>query len=155
MTEELIHVRCISCGKVLANKWKDYKNMISQGLSPEKAMTNLGLTRYCCRMGMTNPFKMPMKQNQEGDAHNQLVDLTVNIPTTVTASVPGALDAMQDQDPMQLLTPAPNVPHDTSPGGITLDPIVDIALPVVPLIPGGHVAPTGFTAPSGTKYMAW
>ena len=153
MTEELIHVRCISCGKVLANKWNAYKNMIGQGLTPEVAMTRLGLTRYCCRMWMTNPFKIPMRQNQAGDAQNQLVDLTVNTPTTVTTPVAGALDAMQEQDPMQLQLPTtPQLPATpgtpATPGGITLDPIIDVNLPAVPVI-GAPVKTMG------TKYMAW
>ena len=67
----IIPIRCVTCGKVLADKYKfyqqkvaDYKgegeedsvlgiNYIKQGTkieTPEaKALKELGLTRYCCR----------------------------------------------------------------------------------------------------------
>ena len=70
----IIPVRCVTCGKVLADKYKTYQEKISEykgseegdstlGINyirqgqkietPEaKALAELGLTRYCCRRHM-------------------------------------------------------------------------------------------------------
>lgn len=45
----LIPIRCMSCGKVVADKWEAYKKELASGKSPKKALDELGLTRYCCR----------------------------------------------------------------------------------------------------------
>ena len=45
----LIPVRCISCGKLIANKWEEYQKKISQGEDRGKVLDDLGLSRYCCR----------------------------------------------------------------------------------------------------------
>lgn len=45
----IIPIRCFSCNKVIANKWEKYKEMITNGVSPEIALNILGLKRYCCR----------------------------------------------------------------------------------------------------------
>lgn len=45
----IIPVRCFSCGKVVGNLWNKYQEMIRRGSLPGKALTDLGLTRYCCR----------------------------------------------------------------------------------------------------------
>ena len=64
----IIPIRCMTCGKVLANKWNKYQEMVNS--SPDikkqpatiniradkiektiegKVMDELGLKRYCCR----------------------------------------------------------------------------------------------------------
>lgn len=68
----IIPVRCFTCGKVIANKWRAYERMCAemdakydrehgdglqgQGLlqsTPrDKILTDLGLTRMCCRRHM-------------------------------------------------------------------------------------------------------
>lgn len=62
----IIPVRCFTCGKVLADKWRFYKNEIQnkeetiininaksvQKTVEGKAMDKLGITRYCCRRMM-------------------------------------------------------------------------------------------------------
>ena len=59
----IIPVRCFTCGKVLANKWLDYEEQVSNIKAPEKAehgpnfdkhvrgkiLDNLGLDKICCR----------------------------------------------------------------------------------------------------------
>ncbi len=45
----IIPIRCMSCGKVVADKWEAYKKEVASGKSPKKALDELGLTRYCCR----------------------------------------------------------------------------------------------------------
>mgnify|MGYP001215614389 FL=1 len=64
----IIPIRCMTCGKVIANKWNKYLDMINSNpdvnKQPEtiniradkiektiegKVMDELGLKRYCCR----------------------------------------------------------------------------------------------------------
>jgi DNA-directed RNA polymerase I, II, and III subunit RPABC5 len=49
----IIPVRCFTCGKVIGNKWTRYLELLGDRdettLSPSEALTELGLTRYCCR----------------------------------------------------------------------------------------------------------
>lgn len=64
----IIPVRCVTCGKVLANKWRyyqrklvsetaDHKEDLKEDPEPPegaraKVLDELGLTRYCCRRHM-------------------------------------------------------------------------------------------------------
>jgi DNA-directed RNA polymerase I, II, and III subunit RPABC5 len=45
----IIPVRCYTCGKVTGNKWEKYQEMLSQGISANEALNQLGLKKYCCR----------------------------------------------------------------------------------------------------------
>jgi DNA-directed RNA polymerase I, II, and III subunit RPABC5 len=45
----IIPVRCFTCGKVTGNKWERYTKLLSEGMAAGEALTQLGLTRYCCR----------------------------------------------------------------------------------------------------------
>ena len=45
----IIPVRCFTCAKVIGNKWEAYQKLLSEGVSKEEALTQLGLKRYCCR----------------------------------------------------------------------------------------------------------
>ena len=45
----LILVRCLTCGKLIADKFDDYQNKIKAGEDPTKTLDSLGLERYCCR----------------------------------------------------------------------------------------------------------
>jgi DNA-directed RNA polymerase subunit N (RpoN/RPB10) len=45
----LIPVRCWSCGKVIAHVYEQYKQAVSDGEDPQKALYDVGLERYCCR----------------------------------------------------------------------------------------------------------
>jgi DNA-directed RNA polymerase I, II, and III subunit RPABC5 len=48
----IIPVRCFTCGKVIANKWQRYNEMLQEDYSVNEALNTLGLNRYCCRMLM-------------------------------------------------------------------------------------------------------
>ena len=71
----LVPVRCFSCGKLIADKYSDYRNRIKTGEVPKKVLDDLGMERYCCRrMLLTTvetiqqviPFYEAMhKRNQE------------------------------------------------------------------------------------------
>jgi DNA-directed RNA polymerase subunit N len=45
----LIPVRCLTCGKLVADKFEDYQNKIKAGEDPSKTLDSLGVERYCCR----------------------------------------------------------------------------------------------------------
>ncbi len=45
----LIPVRCLTCGKLIADKFEDYQNKLKAGENSTKTLDSLGLERYCCR----------------------------------------------------------------------------------------------------------
>jgi len=45
----IIPVRCISCGRVLAHLWDEYKKRTEEGEDPKKVLDDLGIKTYCCR----------------------------------------------------------------------------------------------------------
>ncbi|MBS3143467.1 DNA-directed RNA polymerase subunit N [Candidatus Woesearchaeota archaeon] len=45
----IIPIRCISCGKPVAQLWEQYKERTKNGEDPQKVLDELGLKRYCCR----------------------------------------------------------------------------------------------------------
>jgi DNA-directed RNA polymerase subunit N len=45
----LIPVRCLTCGKLVADKFEDYQTKIKAGEDPSKTLDSLGVERYCCR----------------------------------------------------------------------------------------------------------
>ncbi len=45
----IIPVRCISCGRVIAHLWEDYKKRVADGEDPKKVLDDLGIKDYCCR----------------------------------------------------------------------------------------------------------
>ena len=42
-------VRCFSCGQVVADKYEKYVELLSEGKTPEQALDQLGVKKYCCR----------------------------------------------------------------------------------------------------------
>jgi len=45
----LIPVRCLTCGKMIADKYDEYQNKMKLGEDPAKILDSLGFDRYCCR----------------------------------------------------------------------------------------------------------
>ena len=45
----LIPVRCLTCGKLIADKYNEYQNKMKSGEEPTKILDSLGFDRYCCR----------------------------------------------------------------------------------------------------------
>lgn len=45
----IIPIRCISCGRVIAQFWEIYKKKVDDGESPKKVLDELGIKSYCCR----------------------------------------------------------------------------------------------------------
>ena len=92
MSGELLPIRCITCGKVLADKWSRYEAMIEAGESIENSLNKLGLNRICCRLRMRNPFKYAEKVDSLDD--NLYTAKSKSIATT------GALAAISRNSPM-------------------------------------------------------
>lgn len=86
MSGELPHIRCISCGKVLGDKYERYMEMVENGVKIEDALYSLGLTRPCCRIRLMNPFKTVQRGGTVYD----------NLSTTIDTQVPteGALQSI-------------------------------------------------------------
>ena len=52
----IIPIRCFTCGKVVANLWSSYNELLVNGMSANDALDHLNLRRYCCRrMLLTQP----------------------------------------------------------------------------------------------------
>ena len=45
----IIPIRCFTCGKVIANKWEEFRKRIESGEDPNKVLKSLGFDRYCCK----------------------------------------------------------------------------------------------------------
>ena len=45
----IVPVRCFSCGKVVGDKLEDYNKRVEAGENASDVLTDLGVTRYCCR----------------------------------------------------------------------------------------------------------
>ncbi len=46
----IIPVRCMSCGKPIGHLWEKFQEKVEAGEDSKKALDELGLERYCCRM---------------------------------------------------------------------------------------------------------
>ena len=45
----IIPVRCMTCGKVIGQKWEEFKLRAGKGENQQKVLDDIGLDRYCCR----------------------------------------------------------------------------------------------------------
>lgn len=45
-------VRCITCGKLLGDKFEEFERRIKEGDDPKRVLDDLGVKRYCCRTTM-------------------------------------------------------------------------------------------------------
>lgn len=45
----MIPVRCFTCGALIGDKYKKFKELVESGYDPKDALDELGLKRYCCR----------------------------------------------------------------------------------------------------------
>lgn len=85
MSDELLPIRCVTCNKILGDKYSRYTEMIESGMSIEETLDNLGLNRYCCRLRVRNPFKVV----------NRFDDFEIlSVDSKNEASTEGALSSM-------------------------------------------------------------
>lgn len=45
----MIPVRCFTCGKVIGDKWEEFKKRVIEEKDTGKVLDKLGMDRYCCR----------------------------------------------------------------------------------------------------------
>lgn len=44
-----IPVRCMSCGKVIGDRWEEFKERVEDGEEKKEVLDDLNLEKYCCR----------------------------------------------------------------------------------------------------------
>jgi DNA-directed RNA polymerase subunit N len=49
VTDNMIPVRCISCGKVVSAYFDEFQQRVDEGENPKEVLDDLGLDKYCCR----------------------------------------------------------------------------------------------------------
>lgn len=42
-------VRCMSCGKVISDKWEEFQERTEEGEDKGEVLDDLGVEKYCCR----------------------------------------------------------------------------------------------------------
>jgi DNA-directed RNA polymerase subunit N len=45
----MIPIRCFTCGGIIGDKYRKFKELVEAGKDPSEALDELGLDRYCCR----------------------------------------------------------------------------------------------------------
>ena len=45
----IIPIRCMTCGRPIAQHWEKFNERVSNGETPKKVLDDLGITEYCCR----------------------------------------------------------------------------------------------------------
>jgi DNA-directed RNA polymerase subunit N len=46
----IIPIRCFTCGKLIADKWEKYEELVKEGTKPaEEIFKEIGITRFCCK----------------------------------------------------------------------------------------------------------
>lgn len=107
-TQELVPVRCLTCGKILADKQRRYERLLRElsdvdpnptRIAPgkykprqktERAFEILGLHRYCCRQNMFNPGVIAVPTNKiPEDAR------TLEIPNPLSQMTSSAVSVVQ------------------------------------------------------------
>ncbi|MBS7645624.1 MAG: DNA-directed RNA polymerase subunit N [Candidatus Bathyarchaeia archaeon] len=54
----IIPVRCFTCGKLIGDKWEEFKRRVDSGEEASKVLDSLGLERYCCRRMMISHVEL-------------------------------------------------------------------------------------------------
>ncbi len=48
----IIPMRCFTCGKLVADKYEEYHELLKAQYTEDQALTTVGLQRFCCRRMM-------------------------------------------------------------------------------------------------------
>ena len=102
MTEELVHIRCHTCNKVIGHMLEKYNQMLNEGKTIKEALYKLGLTRICCRTRMMNPFKVIQSERQTPPELIPSFE-KLSISSSDEAPTKGALSAMQSVTRMTIM----------------------------------------------------
>lgn len=72
----IIPVRCFTCNKITGNKWVPYQKLLKEGVSPNDALDQLGLRRYCCRrILLTHVDLIDKILNYEDDGYQTKINI--------------------------------------------------------------------------------
>lgn len=72
----IIPVRCFTCNKITGNKWVPYQKLLEEGVSPNDALDQLGLRRYCCRrILLTHVDLIDKILNYEDDGYQTKINI--------------------------------------------------------------------------------
>lgn len=45
----IVPVRCFTCGKLVGDKWEEFRKRVKAGEDAAEVLDSLGIKRYCCR----------------------------------------------------------------------------------------------------------
>lgn len=153
MTDELPHIRCIECGKVIGHKWEPYQKLLSEGVPIKTAMEKLGIDRYCCRYRMMNPIKIPRRSQA-------IVNKNMEIKPAETLTMAIGNAGAPTVEPLQAMQEVPALGYTVVLTQPNQDMVPGIALPDIPQIdiPTIPTAGTEANAAQGNiirTYQAW
>jgi len=112
MSGELPAIRCVTCGKVIADKYNHYIELIESGVRIEDALNELGLTRPCCRIRMMNPFKIVQRGGTEFDHLSMAIDSQVTTDGALEAVKSSSFTIIPEEEESDILLPElPNIPE--------------------------------------------
>ena len=107
---ELPLIRCITCNKILADKFERYEKLINQGYSIEQALNTLGLIRPCCRLRMRNPFKVIVEKIEESDFEKLSISNNPDAPVTGSLSLLNTSSILIEEETEIMLKPIQELP---------------------------------------------
>jgi len=110
MSGELPPIRCVTCGKVLADKWNRYTELIENGVKIEDALNQLGLTRPCCRIRLRSPFKTVERGGTEFDYLSTSIDSQALTTGALEATKSSALTIVPEEDEEIVLPELADIP---------------------------------------------
>ena len=74
----LVPIRCVSCGSLIAEKYRSFVDRVKAGEDSAGVMDDLGMKRYCCRRMLLGtvetihqiiPYYEALKRRREEVAH--------------------------------------------------------------------------------------
>jgi DNA-directed RNA polymerase subunit N (RpoN/RPB10) len=48
----IIPIRCFTCGKLIADKWDKYTQLVKEGKPADEIFKEIGINRFCCKRMM-------------------------------------------------------------------------------------------------------
>ena len=105
MAEELPPIRCVTCGKVLADKWKRYNQLIENGVKIEDALNQLGLRRPCCRIRLRSPFKIVQREGTVFDHLSTSLDSQSVTTGALESTKSSSLTIVPEEEEEEIVLP--------------------------------------------------